>query len=158
MGRHALSDAEKRARGTFREDQSEAAYAAKRAEKVVVGPWLTSIPDPEMPLNDVGKAKYMELAKLLFDQNKLTKVTCMDCEIVALHWQNVQARMAAGKAPSSDSLKQIASITQRLRIAEDAPAIANPNQKSRFEGSGFANNRSTPFRLRPLAAAGKGEL
>lgn len=158
MGRQALSDEEKKKRGTFREDQSEATYAAKRAEKVVIGPWLTSIPDPEMPLNEIGKAKYVQVTKLLFDQNKLTKVTCMDCEVLSLHWQNVQARVAAGKAPSADSLKQISAITQRLRIAEDAPAIANPNQKSRFEGSGFANRRSSPFRLRPLGAAGQGEL
>lgn len=158
MGRHALSDAEKKAKGTFRPDQSEAVYSAKRAEKVIVGPWLTSIPDPEMPLNAVGRAKYDEITKLLFDQNKLTKVTCMDCEILALHWQNVQGRIAAGKAPSSDSLKQISTITQRLRIAEDAPAIANPNQKNRFEGSGFSNNRASPIRLRPYSAAGQGEL
>lgn len=158
MGRHSLSDAEKKRRGTFRADQSEEAYAAKRGEKVVQGPWLTVIPEPEMPLNPAGRAKYDEITNLLFAQNKLTKVTCMDCEVLALHWQNVQARVAAGKAPSADSLKQISAITQRLRIAEDAPAIANPNEKSRFEGSGFANRRSTPFRLRPYSAAGKGEL
>lgn len=158
MGRNALSDEEKRKRGTFRADQSEAAYAAARAEKVIVGPWLTAIPDPEMPLNEIGKAKYDQVTKLLFEQNKLTKVTCMDCEVLALHWQNVQGRIAAGKAPSSDSLKQISAITQRLRIAEDAPAIANPNQKSRFEGSGFSSSRNSPIRLRPLAGSGQGEL
>lgn len=147
-GRRGLSDEEKRQRGTFRADHSEEARAAKAAEKVVTGPWLTKIPEPEMPLNSAGRAKYDELTKLLFEQNKLTKVTCMECELVALHWQNIQDRIAKGKAPSSDALKQVASITARLRIAENAPAIANPNEKSRFAGSGFANRRTSPIRLR----------
>ena len=153
MGRPALSDAAKKASGTFRADRSEEAYAAKRAEKVIVGPWLTAIPEPEMPLNAVGRAKYDEITNLLFAQNKLTKVTCMDCEVLALHWQGVQARIEKGKAPSSDSLKQITAITQRLRIAEDAPAIANPTQRNKFASVGTANRVLSSFRLRPSSAA-----
>lgn len=153
MPRPQLSDATKKARGTFRADKSEEVYAAKRAEKVVVGPWLSSIPEPDMPLDENGRAKYDELTKILFEQNKLTKVTCMDCELVALHWQGIKARIAAGKAPSSDSLKQIASITQRLRIAEDAPAIANPTQRNKFASIGTANRVLSTHRLRPSTAA-----
>lgn len=158
MGRYALSDEEKRKRGTFRADQSEAAYAAKRAETVVVGPWLKSIPEPTIPLDAVGRAEYDRLTKLLFNGNKLTEVTCGDCERMAVMKQQMASRLAAGKSVSMDLIKRMDAISVRLRIAEDAPAIANPNQKSRFEGSGFANRRSSPIRLRPLAAAGKGEL
>lgn len=153
MGRHSLSDEEKKRRGTFREDTSAAALAAKRAEKVIVGPWLTKIPVPEMPLNEVGRARYDLLAGILFNNNKLTEATCMDCQLVALHWQGVKARIEAGKPPSSDSLKQIASITQRLRIAEDAPAIANPDHKNKFASIGTANRVLSTFRLRAASAS-----
>lgn len=157
-GNGRLTDAEKRAKGTYRSDRSDEVYAAKAAEKVITGPWLTSIPEPTLPLNEVGRAKYNDITKILFQGNKLTAVTCMDCEVLALHWQSVEAKIAAGKAPSTDSLKQIASITARLRIAEDAPAIANPNQKNRFAGSGFSNSRTSPITLRPHRAAGTGKL
>lgn len=151
MGRHSLSDEEKKRRGTFRESSSEQALAAKRAEKVVRGPWLSQIPEPENPLNEVGRAMYDKYTKLLFEQNKLTLVTCIDCELLALHWQGIRARSDAGKAPSSDALKQVATITQRLRIAEDAPAIADPSRKSKFASVGSADRVLSTFRLRKSA-------
>lgn len=157
-GHNRISDEEKRRRGTFHADRSEEVYAKRAAEKVVVGPWLTSIPEPTIPLEEVGRAEYNRLTKLLFENNKLTQVTCSYCELVAVMQQQMVARLAAGKTVSMDLIKRKDSILARLRVAEDAPAIANPNQKNRFAGSGFSNNRASPYRLRPLAAAGKGEL
>lgn len=157
-GRGRKSDAEKIASGTFRADRSEETYAARAAEKVVVGPWLTAIPEPTIPLSEVGRKKYDEIADLLFKNNKLTKVTCGDCERMAVMHQQMHERLKAGKSVSMDLIKRMDSISVRLRIAEDAPAIANPNEKSRFEGAGFSNSRSSPFRLRAYSAAGTGEL
>lgn len=158
MANPRLSDEEKKRRGTFRADQSEEVYRARAAQKVVTGSTLSAVPDPEMPLNEIGLGKYRELTELLLSQGKLTKITCMDCEMIALHWQNVRARVATGKSASSDSLKQITAITQRLRIAEDAPEIESPDKKSRFTGCGFAYQRSTPYRVRTSPPAVSGEL
>lgn len=147
-GRIRIGDAEKRARGTFRKDQSDDVLQLRAAQKVVTGPWLTVIPKPSIPLNEVGQAKYDELTKILFAGNKLTTVTCGDCERMAVMHQQMHARLEAGKPVSMDLIKRMDSISVRLRIAEDAPAIADPNEKNRFAGSGFANRRSSPIRLR----------
>lgn len=157
-GNGRLTDAEKRAKGTYRSDRSDEVYAARAAEKVITGPWLTSIPEPTIPLNAVGKAKYDEITALLFAGNKLTKVTCGDCERYSVMHQQMHERLTAGKAVSMDLIKRMDAISVRLRIAEDAPAIANPNQKNRFAGSGFSNSRTSPITLRPHRAAGTGKL
>lgn len=157
-GHNRISDEEKKRRGTFHADRSEEVYAKRAGEKVVIGIFLTRVPEPTIPLNEVGRAKYLEIATLLLNGNKLTSVTCGDCERMAVMQQQMHDRLAAGKSVSMDMIKRMDSISVRLRIAEDAPAIANPNQKNRFAGSGFSNNRASPYRLRPLATAGKGEL
>lgn len=157
-GHNRLSDAEKKARGTFRPDCSDEVYAAKAASKVVTGPWLSAIPEPSIPLNAVGRAKYDQIAKLLFEGNKLTQVTVGDCERMAVMHQQMHDRLNAGKSVSMDLIKRMDAISVRLRIAEDAPAIANPNQKSRFAGVGFSNSRTSPIRLRASSASGTGEL
>lgn len=54
-GHNRLSDEEKKRRGTFRPDNSAEVYNARAAEKIVSGPWLTRIPDPELPLGKLGK-------------------------------------------------------------------------------------------------------
>lgn len=156
-GRGRLSDEEKKRKGTFRTDRSDAVYDSQAAEKVITGPWLTAIPDPSIPLNEVGAAKYQELADLLFKGNKLTKVTCGDCERMAVMHQQMHERLSAGKSVPMDLIKRMDSISVRLRIADDAPAIANPNQKNRFSNSGFSNSRASPFRLR-VAGTGIGKL
>ena len=157
-GRPRLSDEEKIERGTFNPSRSDAVAAAKAAEKVVVGPWLTAVPEPTIPLNEVGRAKYDEYTGLLFSNNKLTKVTCGDCERYAVMHQRMHQLLSEGKPVPQQILNAMNSLSVRLRIAEDAPAIANPNQKNRFAGAGFANNRSSPISLRPHTAAGVGKL
>jgi len=147
-GNRRLTDEEKKAKGTFRADQSDEVYRARAAEKVVIGPWLTAIPESTVPLSAVGKAKYDELTKLLFDSNKLTKVTCGDCERMAVMHQQMHETLTAGKRVPMDLIKRMDSISVRLRIAEDAPSIANPNEKNRFSESGFSNRRLSPIRLR----------
>lgn len=157
MGRHSLSDDEKIKRGTFREDWSEEAIAARNAAKVVTGVFLPRVPEPGFPLNEIGRKKYDQLASLLLNQNKLTTVTCDDCERMAVMHQQMHACLESGKRVPMELIKRMDSISVRLRIAEDAPAIANPGKKNRFEGSGFSNSRTSPIRLRPYQAAGQGE-
>lgn len=143
-GHNRLSDSEKKRRGTFRADQSEEVMTEAAAAKVVSGPWLSSIPDPELPLGETGKKKYDELTKALFDQNKLTAITRLLAEQAAMLFEQQYLRLSAGKPiPASLSDKLQRALSQ-LKIAEDAKPIANPEGKrNRFAGSGFSS------RLRP---------
>lgn len=143
----AMSDEERKRNGTYREDRSEAVALAKQAEKIVSGPWLPKIPEPEMPLNEVGRNKYFQIAQLLFDQNKLTQVTCDMCLNYAMLFQSAHARMSAGKTVSADASKRMDAILQKLRVAENAPTIAAPT-RNRFEGVGLRNSRTPSIRLR----------
>lgn len=138
-GHSRLSDDEKKRRGTFRPDQSEAVFEKRRAEKVVAGPWLTSIPEPELPLNEIGRRKYHELARALFDQNKLTAVTRMQAEQAAVLFQEQHRRLEAGTGVSASLSDKLQRALSALKIAEDATPIANPTaQKNKFAQSGFS--------------------
>ncbi|WP_318911618.1 hypothetical protein [Shinella zoogloeoides] len=156
-GQNRLSDAEKKRRGTFRPDQSEAVYAARKAENVVTGVFFSEIPVPSLPLDEHGRATFQKWAKLLLDQGKLTSVTSAHCESLGFIDMLINQRVTAGKLPTADSLKQRTSVIRMLGVAEDAPIIAG-STKSRFEGSGFSNSRSSPFRLRPYRTADPGKL
>lgn len=149
-GNNRKTDAEKKAEGTFRASRSEEAYNAAAGAKVITGVFLTQIPKPTVPLTEVGKAQYDKLTKLLFEQNKLTEVTCGDCERMAVMHQQMVDRLNSGKNVPIDLIKRMDAISVRLRIAENAPAVASPGGKNRFEGSGFSNARVSAFRLRPL--------
>jgi len=142
-----LSDEERKKRGTYNEATSEEAALARAAEKIVAGPWLPKIPEPEMPLNQVGRDKYFQIAQLLFDQNKLTQVTCDMCLNYATLFQSVHARLKAGKTVSVDASKRMDAILQKLRVAENAPTIASPT-RNRFDGVGLRNSKTPPIRLR----------
>lgn len=151
-GNNRLSDEEKKAKGTFRPDRSEEVYAERAGSKVITGVFLSKIPKPSLPLNTVGKAMYDKMARLLFEQNKLTEVTCQDCENLGLIQQQMHARIEAGKSVSADMIKRKDAILVRLRLAENAPAVASPGARNRFEGSGFSYSRLSSFRLLPLQA------
>ena len=156
-GHNRLSDAEKIRRGTFRPDQSETVYSGRRAENVVTGVFFSEIPVPSLPLDDYGKATYQKWAKLLLDQGKLTSVTAAHCESLGLIDMRINQKVTGGKVPTADDMKQRTSVIRMLGVAENAPVIAG-GAKSRFEGAGFSNSRSSPFRLRPLRAADSGKL
>lgn len=147
-GHNRLSDEEKKRKGTFRADYSDAAWDAKAAAKIITGPWLTSIPEPQMPFGKIGMAKYREFADLLLKGNKLTKVTCDDCERYAILWEQMHELKSAKKKIPMQMINRMDALAVRLRVAENAPAIADPNEKSRFSGAGFSNSRTSPYRLR----------
>lgn len=150
-GRPRLSDAEKKAKGTFRADESEEARLAKNASKVITGVFFAKVPEPSLPLDAVGKAYYFNQATLLLNGNKLTSVTCGDCERMAVMHQQMHARLLAGKPVSMDLIKRMDAISVRLGIAEVATPIANPGQQNKFARSGFfatATTRVSKVRLR----------
>jgi hypothetical protein len=156
-GAGKLSDAEKIRRGTFRPDRSEAAYAERAAANVVTGAFLSEIPVSTFPLNEFGKATYVKFAQLLLDQGKLTSVTAAHCESLGMIDMRINGKITAGKIPTADDMKQRTSVIRMLGVAENAPVIAGKT-KSRFEGAGFSNSRTSPFRLRSYRSSGSGEL
>jgi len=147
-GGNRLSDAEKKKRGTFRADKSEAVYEAKEASTVVAGPWLAKIPDPEYPLRDVGRAKYDDLAKQMFDAGKLTSVTHLTLSTFCVLFQKIHTMMAEGREPSASDFTQMRGMLADLKIAEDAKVIANQDaKKNKFASAGFSNRRDASVRL-----------
>lgn len=155
-GRPRLSDEEKKRRGTYR-PSNEKKLEERRVAKVIAGPWLTSIPEPEYVLNDVGRAKYDELTGELFDQRKLTKITVTLASVAALMHQKFADMAENGKYPSANDVSKFQSALRELNIASHAKVTAAPGQKNRFAGSGFSNSRTSPIRLR-VAGSGTGEL
>lgn len=143
-GHNRLSDEEKRRRGTFRADQSDKIYEDRAASKVVAGPWLERIPEPELPLNEVGKKKYHDLARALYDANKLTSVTRMQAEQAAVLHQEQHRRLTAGEPIPASLSEKLQRALAALKIAEDAPQIKNPEAaQNRFAASGFSNRKNS---------------
>lgn len=154
-GGNRLSDEEHRRKGTFREDRSRETQIAEAAKKVVTGPWLSSIPEPELPLNEFGKKKYDELAHALFDQNKLTNVTRMLAEQAALLFQEQHRRLTANLPVTASLSDKLQRALAALKIAEDAAPITNPEGRiNKFARSGFSNRRTATVRVLASAAAG----
>lgn len=147
-GHNKLSDAEKKRRGTFRADSSEAVYAERQAAKVVVGPWLSEIPEPEYTLNAVGRKKYDELTGELFKQSKLTAVSVTRASLLALLHQKFDHLAANGKYPSAHDVAKFQSALRDLDIAQHAQVTAPGGAKNKFANCGFSNSRASPFRLR----------
>lgn len=139
-GNNRLTDEDRKRRGTFRPDRTDAERDAAAAARVVNGPWLREIPEPKLPLNEVGRQKYDELTTMLFEQNKLTLVTCMIAEEAASLFQEKHRRMAAGKPVPASLSTQLQRALGQLKIAEDAPPIANPaGKKNKFAECGFSS-------------------
>lgn len=154
-GHNRLSEEEKKRRGTFRKDRTDAAYEERAAKKVVAGPWLSVIPEPEIPLKEVGRRKYDELTRLLLEQNKLTAVSCMQAELAARMHEKIAALVQDGKYPSASDVNQLQRALSALRVAEDAQPIGKTGGKvNKFAGLGFANRPNSTVRLRPSAPAG----
>jgi hypothetical protein len=149
-GHGRLSDAEKKARGTFRADKSDAVLDARAQARVFVGPWLDRIPEPEIPfITDTGRDKYNELTRLLFDQNKLTAILRTWAEVAAHAFEEIAIIKGERKRPSASLFTQFNRAMEALQIADSAPVITNPEGKrNKFEGAGFASRlfKKTPLR------------
>jgi hypothetical protein len=147
-GHNKLSDEEKKKRGTFEKRHSSEAQQARAEQKIITGPWISKVPDPEMPLNEKGKEKYLSLATKLLEMGTLTEFSAMQCEQVAILFQSQMAMMQAGKIPPVSLSGKITGLLAQLRISENATPIGKPPERNKFEGAGFSNSRSSPFRLR----------
>lgn len=142
-GHNRISDAEKKAKGTFRVDRTEEAYAEKAGAKVLAFPTLRQIPDPQLPLNEIGLAKYQELARLLFDAQKLTAITRDAAEAAAVQWQGMHKSLSEGKDIPAHRYLAFERAMKIINVANNAPQIGGVPQRSRFAQCGFAHRRPT---------------
>lgn len=152
-GGNHKSDDQKRREGTFRADRSEEVVAERRAAKVLGGPWLNEIPKPELKLDEAGKAKYYELARMLLEQNKLTMISRMTAESAALMFQKINQLTEAGSVPSASDMTQYQRALSALGIAENAKPIATVHTVNKFEYSGFSARGDASFRVRKSTEA-----
>jgi hypothetical protein len=138
-----LPDEEKKRRGTFRADKTEAIYSARIAETVIRGPWgagaLDRIPEPSLPLNEIGRAKYDELTLALFDQRKPTGPTRDLAEAAAVSFSQIHRALAEGREVRTSTMAQYTKTLSQLRIADEAPVIAGTERHNKFSHCGFAN-------------------
>lgn len=157
-GINRLSDEERKKRGTHRPWQGDDVLDDRNAKRVVKGPWLSAIPEPDFPLSELGRTKYDELSAELFAQHKLTKITVTLASIAAMMHQKFHHLATIGKHPSGHDVAKYQSVLRDMKIADNAKVTASPDAKNKFAGVGFANSRATPFRLRPHTRSGAGEL
>ena len=157
-GHNRLSDEEKKRRGTFKESASEKVYDERAERKIITGPWISKVPEPDFPLDKIARAKYQELATMLLENGTLTAISAMQCAQVAILLQNQRNLLSTGKIPPVSLSSKVSGLMAQLRISENAKPIGEKPKKNRFDGSGFSNSRSTPFRLRASASSDPGKL
>lgn len=122
--------------------RTDEALDAAIAAKIVTGPWMTKIPEPDFVFNPVGKAKYDELAQLLFEKDRLTQITWMQVQVAAMTYQNVVGYSAAGKAPPAALMRDLQRALAILNVADQAKNISSPGKTNKFASSGFAHRKT----------------
>jgi hypothetical protein len=154
-GRGRLSDEERKRRGTFRADESNEVRDRAAAARVLVGPWLDTIPEPTIPLGEVGRKKYDDLTRLLHGQHKLTLVTQMHAEMAARQFEKIYKLTVAGQDPTASDMTQLNRSLDALKVAENAPTISDPGGKpNEFAQCGWSNRRNAAVRLRLASSSG----
>lgn len=153
-GSNRLSDEERKARGTYRADQSDELYDQRAAAKILQGPWLSAIPEPDFPLTPIGRKKFDEITQALFEQGKLTQIAVGKATSAGVLWQKIATAIGKGRSPATADLKFYDKIVDELQIARDAKVIASP-KRSRFADAGFSNSRTSPIRLLTAADLSK---
>lgn len=144
MGRPHLSDAEKQARGTFDQRYSEEARGKAAAAKVIAFPSLLEIPKCSFPLDAEGQRLYDELARVLFEQGRLTVLSHQEISALAGGMSAEREKVAKGKAPSAIAFIRFLERIDKLQRAAVDRAYAGSSTDGRankFQNSGFAARR-----------------
>ena len=142
MGRKAISDADKIARGTFRRSEGEDAKALAGLAKIHVFPTFREIPQPTLPLGIVGQAEYDTLSRVLFDAGRLTLLTQRSIEALAISKDTIAALHTAGKPVPARILEQMNRALGDLRLADvDASLTPHNPAENKVRWNGFAARR-----------------
>lgn len=148
MGRNALSDEEKKRRGTFRPDKSEEARKAEAVGNVLAFPVLTTIPPCSFPFekDSKGDQAYKKWATDLFNAGLLTEISKAQVEQYALTEHNIASYFASGKpVPARQLDLRRAALVKLEMLNVDTNLVESKTQSGVFKTNGFAG------RLRRLA-------
>lgn len=145
MGRPALSDAEKRAKGTFDPRYSAEARGERATSVVVPFPTLQDVPPCRFPLTPggAGEQTFNQLIRTLHEQKRLTVLTHMEVEMLSAGLDNIHKRMAEGKNVPASSFTNILARIDKLQRAENDRAYAGSElpRQNKFARNGFAARR-----------------
>lgn len=142
LSHHCRSDADKLADGTFDKRYSEAARAERAAQKIMSFPTHREIPEPSVPLNEVGLAEYNKLCRIVLDAGRLTEFTRLAAESAATAHQQIHKLMAEGRDVPTSLIQTKVKAIQQLQLAEAAAPIGNQGaNQSKFRHAGFSNRK-----------------
>lgn len=138
------SDEEKRKKGTLQAGQTEEDYDRAHIERTILPfPVMSELPVSQLPLDDTGNAKYVELATMLLKAGRLTVMTQTAAEQLAMQHQAMAMEMNKGKVPSASRLTQIRRLMDDLGLGKiDKPIQGTgKTEENPFDTNGFAARR-----------------
>lgn len=144
MGRPALSDAEKLRKGTFDKRYSQEARSVGAVTNLVAFPSLREIPACMFPLDAQGQALYDELARVLFEQGRLTVLSHAELSALAGGMTQVRKKIESGAPAPAGAFKAFLERIDKLQKASIDRAYAGSStegRSSKFRNSGFANRK-----------------
>lgn len=145
MGRPALTDAEKKAKGTFDPRYSAEARAEAATSKVVAFPTLEEIPACRFALKPKGHGEevYTEVMRRLHEQKRLTMMVHIEVELLAATLDDIHAKMAAGqRVPASAFTSALARLDKLQRMDVDrAFHGSSTDRPNKFSRNGFAQRK-----------------
>lgn len=147
MGRNALSDEEKKRRGTFREGQSDSARRTAAVSNVLAFPVEPSIPKCRLPLpaDSIGHSVYNDWCQRLFSAGLLTKVSLAIVENLVLVEDKIDRALRAGKPVASRDMIVRQSVITKLELLNvDQNLVAGQTKKGVFGKNGFPTRLRVP--------------
>lgn len=147
MGRYALSDEEKKRRGTFREEASDAARKTAAVSNVLAFPVEPSIPKCRLPLpeDSVGIGVYNDWCQRLFNAGLLTKVSLAFIENLVLIEDKIDRALRAGKPVASRDMIVRQSVISKLELLNvDQNLVAGQTKTGVFGKNGFPSRLRLP--------------
>lgn len=144
-GRPALSDAEKKRRGTFDPRYSEAERSGRSEAKVVSlfgQDALSVVPEPPRGLTQKALANYELWTRRLHEAGRLTQIWVDKITMYAVRRHSIEARLADGKSPKSDDIKACELFLRELgHLNVDQPRAGQDSTGKKFGRVGIATGR-----------------
>lgn len=145
MGRQALTDDEKKRRGTYRDGQSDTARRVAAVSNVLAFPVEPKVPKCRLPLPDgsAGLAVYDDWCQRLFNAGLLTKVSIGFIENLALVEDKIDRALRSDKSVASRDMIVRQSVLSKLELLNaDQSIVSGQTKTGVFGKNGF------PARLR----------
>lgn len=139
--RHAMSDAQKKARGIFQSRWSSQARTKWAIAKVLVEPQLNEVPLPSIPMlaGGPGESDYYKWCAWFLRRNLLTSISIGWVERFARASDRIEAKAKAGKETPTTALEARMVLLNKLADLEHASASTVPDmtRENKFANNGF---------------------